>query len=82
MPHRATSHPVQVSIDARNALGARPPDALFNLVEAALWTGISTKALRNLASGRTRTLRVDGRGAKRTPLFRRSTLDAFLAGRS
>lgn len=82
MSRRAIDSTLNARIAGRNALGERPAGALFDLEEAALYTGIAVNSLRNLASGRARKLEVDGRGPKRSPLFKRSTLDAFLAGRS
>ena len=82
MSSPAISTTLNAKIAGRNALGERPANALFNLEESELYTGITAKSLRNLASGRARKLEVDGRGPKRSPLFKRSTLDAFLAGRS
>lgn len=62
----------------RNALLDRTPDALFTSEEAAVYLERARGTIRNLvAAGK---LVPDGKGARRTSLFRKRTLDAFLVG--
>jgi hypothetical protein len=80
MPRRATTRKLPTTTAERNALQERAPDAWFNLHEASAHTGIAPKSLRNMITAG--KLAPDGRGPKRSPLFRRATLDAFLASRA
>lgn len=62
----------------RNALLGRSADAWFTREETALYLNMALRTLRNVqASG---ALPPDGR-AGRAPIWRKSTLDAFLAAR-
>lgn len=64
----------------RNALAERPAEAFLDADEAAVYLGLARATIRNLIhAGR---LTLDARGARRSPMFRRSTLDAFLAARA
>jgi hypothetical protein len=69
---------VRAEIAIRNALLGRAPDAWFTPPEACLYLGIAPRTLRNARDAK--RLVPDGR-AGRTPVYRRSTLDAFLASK-
>lgn len=60
----------------RNALLERKPSAWFTADEACLYLGCARGALRaRICRG---SIKPDGRGARREPMFRRATLDAHL----
>jgi excisionase family DNA binding protein len=72
-----TAPRVHARVLLRNALAQRPPDAFLTAEEASLYLERSRGTIRNLVAAK--RLRPDGRGPRRVALFRRSTLDAFIA---
>lgn len=72
----ATSHRMHASALLRNVLSQRSPDDWFTMSEAAVYLERARGTLRNLVSSG--DLVPDGKGARRTSLFRRRTLDAFM----
>lgn len=78
-PFMPRTGPTEPAALLRNALAARPPDALLTLEEAAVYCDRAPKTLRTIASSG--ALHVAARGARRRPMFRRADLDAFLASK-
>ena len=79
MPSRNSDTPsvLPPEILLRNALHARGPDDFFVGAEVAIYSGLARRTIRNvIARGE---LLPDGRG--REMLFRRRTVDAWLASR-
>lgn len=68
------------AIDIRARLAGAPPSTWVDLRDAAAYLGWRPSSLRSaIARGQ---IAPDGRGPRRSPVFHRSTLDAYLTARA
>lgn len=68
------------AIDIRARLAGAPPSTWVDLRDAAAYLGLRPSSLRSaIARGQ---IAPDGRGPRRSPVFHRSTLDAYLTARA